>query len=200
MPGSALRFPYDLLKQGRRATDQQLWCLGFDVRTEGFPLSQLGWEYHARPDKRRGCARLSGSLPSEGHLSIWGFGFVASDATRGALWMDRKSFRPEWGAGFAPNLKVFQKQELPKFNAPRTPEQLDHVLYLLSELALRLAEHEEDVNASLGLSYREQCLSKWHFKRTSFSPEELPQVWRSIAEEAQTHRSELPSLSTGSTV
>lgn len=184
MSGTLLRLPYDLLKRGRKATDQQLCCLGVDVRVEGFPLDRLGWEFHPRPDKKRGCARLTGILPSEGHLSMWGFGFVVSDAVHGACWMDRRSFRPKWAQGFAPNRSVFEKKDLPSFNAARTASQANDLLFLLSELALRLAEHEEDVLSILGMSYREKCLADWPHAKTALTPEELPLVWRSISEEA----------------
>ena len=161
MPGSALKFDYDLLRLGRRITDQQLWCLGWDVRVKGFPLAELGWTYHSRPDTSRGCGRLSGSLPNEGHLSLWGFGFLACDATHGAIWLDRKSFRPTWATGFDPNRTVFEQKQLPTFEAPQTDDQRDCVLALLAELALRLAEHEEDVLALLGEDYRARCLADW---------------------------------------
>ena len=181
MSASALRFPYALLKLGRRATDQQLWCLGCDVRVRDFPLSELGWRYHTRPDKSRGCGRLIGSLPSEGHLSMWGFGFLACDSTHGALWMDRKSFRPKWASGFAPNRVVFERKHLPDFSPPQSADRVDCVLFLVSELALRTAEHEEDVIALLGEDYRDRCLAEWQHGRHAIQPVEMPQVWREIA-------------------
>jgi hypothetical protein len=79
MPASFLRFDYKTLTLGRRLTNQALWCLGCDVRASGFPLTSLGWTYHSRPDKKKGCGRLTGMLPDGGHLSLWGFGFLAQD-------------------------------------------------------------------------------------------------------------------------
>jgi len=193
MPGSALKFDYDLLRLGRRITDQQLWCLGWDVRVKGFPLAELGWTYHSRPDTSRGCGRLSGSLPNEGHLSLWGFGFLACDATHGAIWLDRKSFRPTWATGFDPNRAVFEQKQLPPFEAPQTEDQVDCVLALLAELTLRLAEHEEDVLALLGEDYRARCLADWTFRRKALDPTEVPDAWRRIYRAARCLRNTSPS-------
>lgn len=44
MSGSALRFNYDLLRLGRRVTDQQLWCLGWEEDV----LALVGEEYRTR--------------------------------------------------------------------------------------------------------------------------------------------------------
>jgi len=198
MSASSLRFDYKTLTLGRRITDQQLWCLGCDVREKSFPLRELGWTYHSRPDKSRGCGRLSGTLPNEGHLSLWGFGFLASDATHGALWLGRKNFRPEWASGFDPNRAVFEQKQLPPFEAPQTDDQVDCVLALLAELSLRLAEHEEDVLALLGEDYRTQCLADWKFRKRAFDPAEVPDTWRRIHREVRALRRSISSADVAS--
>lgn len=191
MPASRLRFEYPLLKLGRRVTDQQLWCLGIDVRMPGFPLQQLGWRYHSRPDKTKGCGRLSGVLPNEGHVSLWGFGFVACDVPHGALWLDRKGFRPQCAEGYDPNRAVCESNQLPPFHPPQAEEEVDRALVLLGQLADRMAEHEEDVRAILGEDYRRQCLSQWTMARKALDVHELPQAWREISAAAKKMRNGL---------
>lgn len=176
-----LRLTYKDLKLGRRLTDQQLWCLGCDVRHVGFPWESLGWRYLSRPDKKRGCGRLLGSLPRGGHLSVWGFGFVASDPTHGALWLDRRNFRPRWKDGFAPNTAIWALNEVPGFHPPLTKEKWGCTAFLLSELCTRMAEHERDVLAILGLEYRNLCVRGWKQHRTALPPNDLPDAWLRLA-------------------
>ena len=200
MPGSALRFEHSVLQLGRRVTDQQLWCLGCDVRAKGFPLARLGWTHHPRPDKTRGCARISGTLPNEGHLSLWGFGFLACDSTHGALWLGRKSFRPEWAAGFSPNQAVWDLKQIKGFAAPASADQVDCVLVLLAELCMRLAEHEEDVLAVMGEDYRRDCLDAWQFRRRAVEASEMPRTWRHIGQVAREMRRHEVAETTGARI
>ncbi len=188
MPGSFLRFDYKTLCLGRRLTDQQLWCLGCDVRYRPELLQELGWNYHPRPDKYKGCGRLTGMLPDGGHLSMWGFGFLASDTAHGALWLDRKGFRPRRSDGVDTRLQIFTLHDLPLFRAPENTEQSDASLYLLDQLAERLADHEEDTLALLGPGYRHRCISQWKFRCSGLDVTEVPGHWRTLAKTIRTMR------------
>jgi len=181
MPASALRFDYKTLTLGRRLTDQQLWVLGCDVRARPKTLSRLGWTYHSRPDKSKGCGRLTGMLPDGGHLSMWGFGFLARDLTHGALWLDRKGFRPRRRDDVDPTLPMFGTSDLPLFRAPENADQADAVLFLLGQMAERMADHEEDILALMGKDYRHACISQWKFRCSALDVEEVPSMWRHIA-------------------
>jgi len=178
-------FTYPILKLGRRLTDQQLWCLGCDVRHPGFPWRDLGWSYQSRPDKTRGCGRLTAALPNGGHLSVWGFGFVATDALHGALWLDRRQFQLHCAGGFDPNRSIWALNEVPAFQKPRTPEQQMYAALLLAELADRMAEHECGVQALLGADYRHRCLQSWNFRRTALPAGDMASFWRNISSAAR---------------
>lgn len=181
MPASFLRFDYKTLTLGRHLTDQQLWCLGWDVRARPDALSGLGWTYHSRPDKSKGCGRLTGMLPDGGHLSMWGFGFLACDHTHGALWLDRKGFRPRRADDVETSLPMFVQSDLPLFRAPENADQADAALFLLGQLAERMADHEEDILALVGKEYRQACISQWKFQCSALDVEETPVLWSRIA-------------------
>ena len=191
MNSTVSRFPYVLLKRARRLTDQQLWMLGCDVRQTDFSLGSLGWEYHPRPDKTRGCGRLCRTLSGGGHLSVWGFGFLAADAAHGAIWLDRKHFRLRRGDGFDLNRQIWELNHVPAFQAPADEEEADASLFLLARLARTMAEYETDVAALAGRNYRHRCLAGWKFQRLGIPPEEVPGDWNQIASTALELRSPL---------
>lgn len=188
MPGSFLRFQYKILTLGRRLTDQQLWCLGCDVRSHEEGLRELGWTYIPRADKTKGCGRLVGMLPDGGHFSMWGFGFLARDLTHGALWLERRDFRPKWSQDIDPSVEMFALNQIPRVHAPRDEEEADSVLFLLGQLAERLAEYEEDIQSLLGKPYRQQCLDQWKFRCSALSVDEVVPAWKRIAQEARKMR------------
>ncbi|MDF3129689.1 hypothetical protein P0Y35_10830 [Kiritimatiellaeota bacterium B1221] len=181
MKASHLRFDYEILRLGRLLTDQQLWCLGCDVRARRCDLKRLGWDYHPRPDKTKGCGRLIGTLPLGGQLSMWGFGFMATDTVHGTLWLDRKGFRPRLNPAADPRLPIFGMNDLPLFRTPETADQSHALLFLLAQLAERMEQHEQDILSTLGVEYRQRCLSKWQCKRTALEPEEVPKNWQKMA-------------------
>ncbi len=172
---------YPILKLGRRLTDQQLWCLGCDVRHPEFPWRELGWRYLSRPDKTRGCGRLTAALPNGGHLSVWGFGFVATDASHGALWLDRRQFQLHCAGGFDPNRSIWALNEVPDFQRPKTLDQQMSAAFLLAELADRMVEHERDVQALLGPAHRKHCIQNWNFRRTALPAGDMASFWSKIA-------------------
>ncbi len=181
MPGSFLRFKYNILTLGRRLTDQQLWCLGCDVREQRDTLTELGWTYHPRPNPKKGCGRVTGMLPDGGHLSIWGFGFLCRDLTHGAMWLDRQGFRPRRREDVDPSLPMYAVSDIPKCHAPENEDQADAALFLLGQLAERLADHEDDIRSLLGTDYRDHCMDQWKAKKSAIECKNLPTLWRKIA-------------------
>lgn len=185
MPGSVLRFDYKTLCLGRRLTDQQLWCMGCDVRERPDLLAGLGWMYHPRPDKTSGCGRLTGMLPDGGHLSVWGFGFLARDVPHGVLWLDRKGFRPCRAGDIDVALPIFGKTDLPVFRAPENADEADAALFLLGQLAERMADYEEDVLVLRGVEARRRSVFQWKFRCSALDVEEMPGLWRRVARGAR---------------
>ena len=183
-----LRFPYSTLRLGRQLTDQQLWCLGVDVRQKRLPFYEMGLRYQSRPSRDLGCGRLTGLLPDGGHLSMWGFGFLAGDATHGALWLDRKGFRPCLARDWDPHRAVWDLRDLPAADPPRSGAEADALLFLLIQLAERLAEYEADALALAGEAARRDAVALWKFRNTALPVQEVPEAWRRIAREARTMR------------
>ncbi|MGA0334190.1 MAG: hypothetical protein ACO3N7_09905 [Kiritimatiellia bacterium] len=99
-----------------------------------------------------------------------------------SLWPPNRpsELRKRQPTGFDPNRALFEQNHLPAFEAPQNGDQADCVLALLAELALRLAEHEEDVLKIMGADYRARCLADWKFRKRALDPEEVPDVWRRI--------------------
>jgi hypothetical protein len=185
---SRIRFDYETLKLGRRLTDQQLWCLGVDVREQAFAFEDIGFQYHSRPCKTSGCGRLIGQLPGGGHLSMWGFGFLAGDETHGTLWLDRKGFRPVFALNWDRKQELWDLKNLPLTRAPHSDAEADAALFLLGQLAARMAEYEEDVRAMVGIDARRTAVSQWKFASTALPAEEMPTAWRRIARAAGERR------------
>ena len=155
--------------------------MGCDVRAADVPLTEFGWTFRPRPNKKKGCARLAGRLPDGGHCSVWGFGFLAVDAAHGALWLDRKGFRPVRADRIDPTLPVFEVKDLPACHAPADVVQSNDVLFLLGQLAERLAVHEAECLSRFGAGYRRRCVDEWKFRRTALEPEAVPSQWRELA-------------------
>lgn len=190
MIASILRFDYSTLQLGRLLTDQQLWCLGCDVRNPTCVIERFGWTYEARADKTKGCGRLLGQLSKGGHLSMWGFGFMAFDTAHGALWLDRRGFRPRGNATVDPKLPIVRSKDLPPFRTPETADQANALLFMLGQLAERMEQHEHDILTFLGAEYRRRCLAQWKFNRTALDPGDIPKAWGKIAHEARRMYSE----------
>lgn len=181
---SLLRFDSRTLWLGRRLTDQQLWCLGVDVRKKNFDFGEIGLSYYPRPCKTSGCGRLTGRLPGGGHLSMWGFGFLAGDETHGAIWLDRKSFRQAMVPNWDKHLEIWDLKNIPDMRAPVNAAEADAVLFLLGQLAARLAEYEEDVLALVGIEARRAAVAQWTYRKKALPAEEVPNAWRGIARAA----------------
>jgi hypothetical protein len=80
MRGSLIRFEYALLALGRRLTDQQLWCLGCDVRVRNFPLDSFRWVYHPRlADHESDVLALLGPVYRRRCIEQWKFRCSAVD-------------------------------------------------------------------------------------------------------------------------
>jgi len=178
---SRIRFDYSVLRLGRKLTDQQLWCLGADVRTDRSLLEELGLHYHSRPRKDAGCSRLTGRLPGGGDLSIWGFGFIASDCPHGALWLDRRNFRPCLLRDWDRQRVLWDLHELPPARAPQTDGEADAALFLLIQLCERMAEYERAVLDVAGLDARNRIVAQWKFHKSAIFPEDVPSSWLRIA-------------------
>jgi hypothetical protein len=112
---------------------------------------------------------------------MWGFGFLACDLTHGALWLDRKGFRPRRADDVETSLPMFGQSDLPLFRAPENVDQADAALFLLGQLAERMADHEEDMLALVGKEYRQACIQQWKFRCSALEVEEVPALWRRIA-------------------
>jgi len=197
---SGLVFDYTTLRLGRQLTDQQLWCLGADVREKSLPFDAMGLRYFSRPRKDAGCGRLTGMLPDGGHLSMWGFGFLAGDATHGALWLDRKGFRPALVRDWDPRAPIWDLRELPAARAPQAEAEVDAVLFLLIQLAERMADYEADVLALAGEAARQDVIAQWKFRNTALPVAEVPAAWRRVARVAGDLRREIPAMVEGAVV
>lgn len=188
MAGSLLRFPYKTLRLSRRLTDQQLWTFGRDVMAIPDVLAKHGWTYHARPHRARGSARLTTLLPHGGHLSLWGFGFLASDPAHGAVYLDRRNFRPTYRSNVDTPPSLHAVVDLPRFRSPVNAEQADAVLYLLEKLAERMANHEVTIISELGIDYRKTCIKQWKFQNSALEPETVPPLWMELKTEVRSMR------------
>jgi hypothetical protein len=158
-----------------------MWCWGWDIRRRaGNVLLQYGFRRWRPPEGTLGSTAYQfDSLPSR-QLVLWGFGLFYGDGAEGGLYLKRYAFAPLWCP--YPDLRaaLWRPEDLPEFQAPRTPHERNSVQRLLSAALRWTAGYESWVLATLGPDYRRECLAGWD--KAVAEAETVPGHWLRLAE------------------
>jgi len=140
--------------------DQQLWCLGMDIRYPGNLLLRHGFVRIRPPESEKCSSAYRLDLPRGGRIVLRGFGTFYGEDGVGGIFIGRHDFRPLLTPG--PDLRIvpWWPDELP---ALRTPARADMGAwrYLTGVLVGWLGLYESWVTAVAGADHRLAAVERW---------------------------------------
>lgn len=173
--------PYALRKQARILLDQQLWCLGCDLRLKPYWQRQYPQaRFCPRPAGVHGSARLEWALGEE-RVSLWGFGSALTRSSGVSVLLRRYGFSPQLRKHRPDEALGWSLATLPKFHLPFTARDVEEVTTAVRLLASAFADYEDWLAAKAQAAYRHGCLQGWQRARTALPPESMAARWREIA-------------------
>ena len=181
--GTAVRLRYvaQTRKVARRLLDQEMWCLGQDIRREaGNLLLQHGFVRYRPPEGQQGSSAYMQEIDPAKRLVVWGWGLFFGDTALGGLHLRRYDFAPRYTPVSTLALPLWSPEQLPATNSPREVEECLRVRQLLTMAFTQLSRYEDWVQHTQGLTYRRACVNSWH-RAASVSAELMPQTWQTLA-------------------
>jgi len=165
-----------------RLLDQQLWCLGRDVRAEGNLLLRYGFMRRRPPDPAAGGSEYVWRDAASGVcVTLWGYGVHLAQAREAGLFLKRYAFAPRWTPpNWIPSSR-FHVSAWKKARGPRTPEEADALMHRLVELSRWFARYETWISEQCPANYRADCLSQWH-KEAITPPDRIAEEWMRLAD------------------
>ena len=185
------RLPAALRHAGMVLLDQQMWYWGQDIRRpEGNALVRYGFT-RWQPSAQWPSSSAYVLAPGPGRqVVLWGFGFFYGEASGGGVYLARFDFDPVWTSQFDLSAALWSPEQPPKFRARRIPT--SSTAWAVYSPALEwIADYEQWALETLGLDYRRRCAAGWHKK--VIPPEEVPAVWRRLAEQCRALYAGIPS-------
>lgn len=167
--------------------ENQLWCLGQDIRhTKGNLLVRYGFTRCRVPEGIAGCSRYHIPLPCEATLTLWGFAALIQYRTH-TLIVKRFEHSPWIYQGNISVAEMWSANHLPEPKPPRTEEEKDYALALLTLLAEAFAGYEQFVHSTVGPLYRRKLLAGRALSGTHRHKRHLllSETWSSISPEKQ---------------
>lgn len=165
--------------------DQQMWCLGRDIRhPDGNALLRYGFQVWRPPANVVGSSAYTLALASGHQLTLWGFGLCFGHVAEGGLvYLGRFQFKPTWRPEVTLPCPVWDSTRLPRFQPPRTEDDWTRVRILTAGALNALGVYEEWALATLGRDYRHDCIQSWPKPKTA--PQRIAASWRSLARRIQ---------------
>lgn len=164
--------------------DQQLWCWGQDVRyPAGNILMRFGFQRERPPDPASGCSAYRLFPFSGGQIVLWGFGLFFGQEAYGGLFLRRQQFLPLWTPLATLPTMFWEPEHVPELRVPRTLAECVCTRRLLTAALQGIACYEQWVLDTLGLDYRNHCLSAWH--NTTVPAEAVSDEWARLARRSQ---------------
>lgn len=154
--------------------EQQMWCLGQDIKHEPNLLISYGFTRERPPEGIRGSTMYR----SDGFL-LWGFGVIAIGRGLGSIGIRRGSFSPTWTHQEVELQELWQVEEFPSFTLPTSHRDNWRAALLLERTFNRLADYEGWVTKVCGADYRRSLLRSAPAKKT-LSARSLESAWREI--------------------
>jgi hypothetical protein len=147
-------------RHAARLLDQQLWCLGRDVRhPAGNLLTGLGL-CRLRSPFPAGSTRYTARTPDGGTVALWAFGVFFGDPGRGGAFVRRGGFHPVVTRDPAPPV-AWAVADLPDMPRPGSAADWARVRELVRRLAGWFAHYEHWLAEAHSSAYRQRCLAAW---------------------------------------
>jgi hypothetical protein len=102
-----------------------------------------------------------------------------SEASRGAIYLNRYEFIPLWMDSGEPLHQVWHVNQLAGLRPPASMRALRRTRRLMRLLLRRVASYERWVLEREGVGYRRLVLREWH--RPAILPERMPQEWERLS-------------------
>lgn len=165
---------------GATLLHQQCWCWGQDVKRRcGNLLLAYGLERVRPPNGVDASSRYQLRLDARRFITLWGFGAVATDLTRGTLYLNRFEFRPTLLANRIVDRPIHAPSELPSGRLPASRSELDSASRLAVQFCQFVSAYESWVAESLGLEYRRASLAG--FSGLKIAAESITTSWNTLA-------------------
>lgn len=180
----ALGLPPAIRALGDATLEKQLWCLGQDIRRpEGNLMMEYGFERNRPGTNVMGSSAYSLNDGTT-QVVVWGWGIAIAEAGKGALWIRRNNFDPQWSPIEEIPSTVFRPEDLPRSMVPSTPEEEGHALHLFQTLCSTLAKYETWIDLNQQSSYRADILARHPSRRQEDTTEthDMAGQWLTLSE------------------
>lgn len=168
-------WPSNYWEWGAFLLHQQCWCWGQDIRRpQGSLLLAYGFDRTRTPAGVEGSTRYT-LREAACEWSLWGFGMAFSEASRGAIYVNRYNFIPHWMDSGEQLHQVWHGNQLAGLRPAASMAALRRTRCLMKLLLRRVASYERWVLEREGVGYRRLALREW--QRPAILPERMPQEW-----------------------
>lgn len=176
--------PAALLRLGPALIDEQMWCLGCDVRYPGGNLLHTcGLERRPSPEPRFRSAYTT--VDDAGRaITLWGWGIWTAMPDRGSLFISRDRLRLAWTPRYEPAPQAWTVDDLP-LPATNCPGDEASVQALLRHALLWIADYEDWLRQHIGQDYRARTIEAWPQRRRyqgGIPADDLANTWRTLAD------------------
>jgi hypothetical protein len=160
--------------------DQQLWCLGADIRYRGGNLLVArGFARHRPTGGRSGGSAYHGRLGAV-ELVLWGFGVWATGPAEGALFLGRRAPLPlRWRGDVEAPVAVHGPQAFRAWRPADTPLATRASRALMVATCQAFAHHERDIAETCGTAHR--AMPRPMASQRSIRPDGMAAAWAAMA-------------------
>lgn len=170
--------PPSLEQRAARLLEQQMWCLGHDIRHERNLLLEYGFSRERPPHGVRGSSTYR--IEKEGlTLSLWGFGILAANRGMGTLAIKRHGFTPSWSSQELLTRDVWQAHDLPSLGTPTEKKEQWQAALLLEKTMSFMADYEAWIIKRCGERYRSSVIKRWT-QKPLIGGQKMEAGWREL--------------------
>jgi hypothetical protein len=180
-----LDLPDALLRLGPALIDEQMWCLGCDVRhPAGNLLCAYGLERRPSPEPRFHSAYTQ--VDADGRsITLWGWGIWVAAPDHGSLFISRDRLRLAWTPHVEPVPQAWTADDLPLPAAPSADGADRSVRALLRDALRWIAGYERWLRDHIGPEYRARTIDAWPQRRRyrgGVPADALAETWLMLAD------------------
>lgn len=173
-----------LRKQGTALLEQQMWCLGCDVRCERGNLL-LAYGFMRRPAPVPRLASAYTLTTDAGSMTAWGFALLYAHEPWGTVLLRRGRFEPLYSQTAYLLPEVWRAVDLPPLCRPNDKNAQHAQVHLLRMLVSKLAAYERWIATQMPPAYRHGAWTAWPHRRKykGVSAADLPSAWLELCEQ-----------------
>lgn len=180
LPG--LTLSSSMRKWGTNLFNQQMWCWGTDVRREaGNLLLAYGFHRQRPPANKKGASMYSLELATGAQIKLWGFGMFYSKDEENGLFLKRLEFIPRLlSKTMIANRAIWNQEQLPPLRKPRTGDEIEKTIDLLSQSLTWIGTYETWVWQT-DANHRRHAVANWD--KATITADNMRTTWLSLSQE-----------------